>query len=617
MDLTSVRAEIKAWEHEFRSTHARDPTVQEIKDRPEIAAKYRLYKSLSKAVASAPVAGSSTTRLTTPPRPQPRQTTQPPASLLPKTRAVRVDPPTQTYNPFSPVKKKKVKHDDIHDDIQPLNLTHLSSRLNPFTTPTKPRTQPKHKPSARRSPSPDPFPLIQLSQPARQSSGGPHTPTAHSAVTRARKRLRGDPVSPSPVKEKRARIGSQRARNVAAPIIDSDDEEVTTRGLGVRDADETFIEATPMKPPPGGKSFRVLFDEVPPHAERASRQPAVRTLSRTKSTLSKTNLSFTSKGKSRALSPSSSEDDDSIWDRGAKLKSLITSTNDIAGAKKLNTQQRRMINEAAKHAIPKAVLPGKDDLWSDVGPSKGPQTKNQARIVLNNKEGGDATTRSATKRPLPDEEPDARSDQTNGLTDGGNLLPRLALLPPSPPPADSSSRSYGSGSKDKAKGRAAVAFGRKKARLLEQAGGEDDDDSSLDDEEESVKVREITRQRNYSARAKLPDDLDDSEFDWPPYPVHAPESPRLEASALESGIVDVDLPDDLKRILALSPRRRSEIEEDKLVKGLLYGRRETHYDAKGGEIWDVGEIIEASEGAGEGTEEEWEGEPVPWEVGEL
>lgn len=36
MDLTSVRAEIKAWEHEFRSTHARDPTVQEIKDRPEI-----------------------------------------------------------------------------------------------------------------------------------------------------------------------------------------------------------------------------------------------------------------------------------------------------------------------------------------------------------------------------------------------------------------------------------------------------------------------------------------------------------------------------------------------------------------------------------------------------
>jgi hypothetical protein len=41
-----------------------------------------------------------------------------------------------------------------------------------------------------------------------------------------------------------------------------------------------------------------------------------------------------------------------------------------------------------------------------------------------------------------------------------------------------------------------------------------------------------------------------------------------------------------------------------------------HYDpAKGGEIWDVGEedqVWEDTEG-----EDDWEGEGVPWEVGEL
>ncbi|KIM47822.1 hypothetical protein M413DRAFT_439502 [Hebeloma cylindrosporum] len=63
-------------------------------------------------------------------------------------------------------------------------------------------------------------------------------------------------------------------------------------------------------------------------------------------------------------------------------------------------------------------------------------------------------------------------------------------------------------------------------------------------------------------------------------------------------------------------------EEDRLVKGLLYGRRMTHYDPmKGGEIWDVGEDHQliSEEGAQKYTEDEedWEGEPVPWEMGEL
>lgn len=36
MDLSALKSEIKRWEHNFKSRHGRDPTVQDIKDRPDI-----------------------------------------------------------------------------------------------------------------------------------------------------------------------------------------------------------------------------------------------------------------------------------------------------------------------------------------------------------------------------------------------------------------------------------------------------------------------------------------------------------------------------------------------------------------------------------------------------
>lgn len=77
---------------------------------------------------------------------------------------------------------------------------------------------------------------------------------------------------------------------------------------------------------------------------------------------------------------------------------------------------------------------------------------------------------------------------------------------------------------------------------------------------------------------------------------------------------DVELPDKLREVLALSPTesRARDLEEERLVSGLVYGRRQGHYDPKGGEIWDVGE-----ESSNEEAGDEWEGEPVPWEIGEL
>ena len=90
------------------------------------------------------------------------------------------------------------------------------------------------------------------------------------------------------------------------------------------------------------------------------------------------------------------------------------------------------------------------------------------------------------------------------------------------------------------------------------------------------------------------------------------------------GSIEINLPDKLRSVLALrsSASRVQVSEEDQLVKGLLYGRRVACYDPnKGGEIWDVGEddlgsLDEDGNRYADG-EEEWECEPVPWEVGEL
>ena len=84
------------------------------------------------------------------------------------------------------------------------------------------------------------------------------------------------------------------------------------------------------------------------------------------------------------------------------------------------------------------------------------------------------------------------------------------------------------------------------------------------------------------------------------------------------------LPSRLRRNLVLESwkSKRTEYEEERIVKGLLSGRRVFHYDPKkGGEIWGVGEDerdeLPGDEGVVDEVSDEWEGDPVPWQVGEL
>ncbi|KAL1951454.1 hypothetical protein VTO73DRAFT_603 [Trametes versicolor] len=568
MDVAALRVEIKSWEREFKAKHGRDPSIQEIKDQPAIAAKYKLYKSLSKAVSSR---SHPAARPSTPPSSAPRQP-QASSSILPKARAVKVDPPLTTSNPFSPVKNRKKLSNDQSSPQRASN----PSRPNPFATPSKTKTKPH---VTRRSPSPDPFPPI---PPMVMVQRTPTAPVADSAVTRARKRLRGEPVSPSPVKEKRPRVASQAAVSFNShAALDSPD--ASDGDEMAADQNDTIIADTPMKPRTGGRDFKILFDDVLPNGEKR----LVKSLSSRKKSNSSQNVFLGAKrAQSRALTPSSDEEDD--WSLKPRLKGLDAS---VVGSAKLAQLKGRTVN--GKHGIPKALIPGRNDLWSDMGPPKPSSLSRTASV--------NPPSRTSNKRSLPDDQDDAENDAST------NTFLNLPLLPPSPPPPDSSKPS-GPKYAEKGKGKAA-ALSRKKAKLLQDSNGVDegDEEDSLDDE---IQVKEI----DPSSRASRAERDVDPDSDWEAHWRPPSNSDDPAHSALDSAKFEVDLPDELHRVLAISPGRGHGSEEEKVVRELLYGSREVHYNArKGGEIWDVGED---EDHAGE-TEEDWEGEPVPWEEGEL
>ena len=214
--------------------------------------------------------------------------------------------------------------------------------------------------------------------------------------------------------------------------------------------------------------------------------------------------------------------------------------------------------------------------------------------------------RSSTKRPFSDDEPNpAKSSR-----------PRSPLLPPSPPPANTSVRV--SAKPLQQKGNSKTNKGHKKMKI-------DDHDHDSDDLELTATLKIIHRKTTRPLHAV--GDMDDFKLDsdsiigYTRFPAPHPSSPI--ADEQHHGSIEIDLPDKLRSVLALrsSASKAQVSEEDQLVKGLLYGRRVTHYDPnKGGEIWDVGEDDLGSldeERKYTDEEDEWECEPVPWAVGEL
>lgn len=382
-----------------------------------------------------------------------------------------------------------------------------------------------------------------------------------SAVSRARKRLRGEPVSPSPNKDKRRRVIPPTTISFARlnfNTADSDDEQPNR--------DTSFVDNSPLKAPFSGRSFSRLFDE---------------------SATSLDNLPTASK--TQELS--------SLCVDNVTGPSVHGAAKGTKRAKEVLRKRQLTRLDASQSSLTHLIINQRSELLATLGNGNISQTK----IAFN-------VNRSSTKRPFSDDE----------LEPANIPRTRSPLLPPSPPPASTSGRASAKPSQHK--GNFKANKDRKKMKIDERPDNRDSDDPEL-----TATLRIVNRKTTRPVHAV--GDVGDFELDsdsilgYTRFAVFHPPSPITDPQ--DHGSIEVDLPDKLRSMLALRSASKSQIsEEDLLVKGLLYGRRVTHYDPnKGGEIWDVGEDdlggLDEDRNRYASGEDEWECEPVPWEVGEL
>jgi len=585
-DIHSLRAELKAFEREFKAAHHRPPSVDDIRNAgfgatrlhqnltpkrilgsslpPSTADKYRLYKRLSKlGNATRSLPENSHLPPSTPPRSITQQQSEIPISIIPRSRAVKTET-ASTSNPFSPAKNKQNK-------LAPVSLCGSDGSSNPFATPQKARQSLIFPP---KSVSPDPFPSVQA---LNDTTCPSRTSLPNNTVSRARKRLRGDPVSPSPVKEKRPRVLPNAlpfAKLSTHDMEDSDDDDDDR--AAAEQADFSFVVDSPMKPPPKGGAFKLLFEGAA--GDVNSQDVRVRS----QEVPANTGLGISRSKSQRATSMPKYSTSETLTDNHQNLK--------------MNASEGNSTKDSAKSRTTKRLYPNhfcKKDFFGAAQPSKAPLPEpEQAKQAVHIEECPQRST--AAKRSLADTD----SDTPDSLCPNHRPL----LLPPSPPPAASGSVYTGKG-----KGRGqATGPARKRPKLPEDSGDDDEGSTNV-----HVKIREWGWQRCGTSRATSEEDLDPI-LGLGAYDRLSSPSPVSDDAP---GDFEVDLPDHLRCLLAISPSKALTTRDVSVVRGVLYGERTSSYDAqRGGDIWDVGEIGEAGDSQ---AEDEWEGEPVPWETGEL
>ena len=516
-----------------------------------LADRYKQYKKLSKALVSS--TPSFTVKSTAPPSTPPRTTRlKDPPSLIPSSsRVVQPTIPLNAFNPFSP--QKKLKSKDNQKEINHPIQSALEAHSNSFDKAS----------SRTRSLSPNSFPFINQIQSSSSPSSfilslNPLKVPAH-AVSRARKRLRGEPVSPSPNKDKRRRVTSQTA--ISFPRlnfndVDSDEEQ--------HNADTSFVDNSPLKAPLTGKLFSRLFDE---------------------SATSLDNLPTISK----------------IHELSSFCKDNVPGPSIHGSA---NGTKR------TKEGLGKRQLTKLDANYTQLVINYPPESlTNLENGCISQENIASNVNRSSTKRPFSD----------NELEPANIPRTRSPLLPPSPPPTNTSGR--GPTKPLQQKRNSKTNKGRKRMKTDEKPHNDDSDDLKP-----TATLRIVHRKSTRPLYAV--EDMDEFKLDsdsilgYTRFAALHPSSPITDQQ--HHGSMEIDLPDKLRNVLALrsSASKAQVSEEDQLVKGLLYGRRVTHYDPnKGGEIWDAGEdnlgSLDEDRNRYTDGEDEWECEPVPWEVGEL
>ncbi|KAH0838157.1 hypothetical protein J3R83DRAFT_6408 [Lanmaoa asiatica] len=558
--LALVRAEIKTWERDFVSRHGRDPTVQDIRDQPPIGAPSFCPAPTHPSSQSRPAEKyklykklSKAAANQTPSRSQSRLP-------IPKSRPAESVPPLPGFNPFSPVKKSAK-----HNRPSASQASRTSPHPNPFATPTKSNIKPCPRTATH---SPDPFSSVLPPHPNTTASSSHAHPASTTAISRARKRLRGESVSPSPNKPKRQRIRSQAPPIPKLEQDSSNSEHELDQELPQCDLTSSFVADSPVKAPAGGKSFKLLFDDALP-ALSIAKKPVGSFVAQLDSPPHACFPQRTSAGPS--VLPS------------FKLHHDPKSRNITSGP------EHRVSRIQGK--TPAQIFPTKNHLparphkptFKTVVPEVS-QPKTSIKRAL---DGGDLVFEHR-ERSIP-------------------LQSQFPLIPPSPPPQDSTNRDAG-------KGKAKSTASRKRLRVENEESDADEGVVSSDDITLKATISLDRGKHSY----RHADDLD-----WDPLlhlrTLNHDEAAKeqIDANHHAPGTFSIDLPDKFRRVLAISQSRCQNISEERVVRGLLYGDRVGHYDSsRGGDIWDAGETDEGAHGSVE-TEDDWEGEPVPWEVGEL
>ena len=429
--------------------------------------------------------------------------------------------------------------------------------------------------SSPKSPSPDLFSSLQT---LNDTACPPQTVLSNNTVSRARKRLRGEPVSPSPVKEKRQRVLPDALPFAKLSVLaagDSGDDDRTPAEQG----DSSFVADSPMKPPPKGGAFKLLFegaagDVISQDGRARSQRFPVN--ARPGIPLSKSQ---------RARSMSGSSTSETPPENHPNLKMNASEGNSTKDSTMHRTEKRSFRNRF-----------GKNDIFGTAQPSEA--LRHDLERATQTEHIGQSSQSTSP----------AQCSQTDAVPNAPDTLclnHRPPLLPPSPPPAVCGSVYPGKG-----KGRIKVTGPTRKRTKLPEDSGDEQDEGRADIH---VKIREWSWQRCDTGPALNPpmEDLD------PVFGLGAHDRPSSPGPASDDvpGDFEVNLPDNLRRVLAISPSKAHTTRDVNMVRGVLYGERTSGYDArKGGDIWNVGEIGEATDSQ---AEDDWEGEPVPWETGEL
>ncbi|KAK4687616.1 hypothetical protein P7C73_g2492, partial [Tremellales sp. Uapishka_1] len=291
MELATVKSLVKSWEKGFKAKHGRDPGKEDIKkDTGGIAEQYALYRRLAKdssrihSSASTSTSNSTSTNpLTTPrnhaafpttPTPPPRRTTQPPSIPFPafggppkslKRTASKASLPASPPRLATP---KKGYNGPIHDPnpLNPFSLTPKKSVSEPIVSPFIHASSPRKLKEVLELNS-----LKKLRD--RDRDRGRDKESEITPRTRARKRLRGEMVDDTPIKD---RVGRRRGTGSRRPsegneettmgkrqLIEEEEEDEDERNEEAEadDADEDEFGPSPAKPL-NGRGFTSLFGEL-------------------------------------------------------------------------------------------------------------------------------------------------------------------------------------------------------------------------------------------------------------------------------------------------------------------------------------------------------------------